>query len=264
MINYLAISLFDIIYPVVMILLFAIWAFYLVKAVKAHRPWHWIAFMTFAPIVSIPFYIMNFHILGRGSDEGYIDKNIGSRSRISELKKVVDENGLLVDVQQLAVEYFETQNYKEALRYFQQALEMDPEDLKCQYFSGVAFLALSEGERALPHLEYVLEEDARYAQGEARLYYAKSLLNAGENERAQTEFARAASHFNLPEASVRSAHYLVEEGKFEEAQETLVEMLQSVGELHSAQRTLHKRWIKIAAEDLAKIQRQLKEKKTSS
>lgn len=231
-----------------------VWVASLIDALRSHRPWPWVIFLAFVPVISTPIYLFNYYVLGKNR-EGFIDKTLSNSARINALKAEVEANDLIGDIRELAFAYYDAQSYRESLKYLQRALDFDGEDTRAQYIAAQCFLALKMPTQSLPHFEYVLEVEPRYLQGAARLGYAKALYLSGETERYQLEIARAASHFNLPEASVMYARNLISEGKREEAYQVLIESLKTVGELSAEQKLDHKIWIKTAAEDLAKLKK---------
>lgn len=240
-------------YPLIVLLLSSFWLWMLVDALKKHRPWAWVIVLAFVPILSAPIYYVNFYFLGT-EREGILDSNIKFAGRIRAYKAKLEQDGLVGDKRNLADAYFESQNYREALNLLKDVLQHDGEDLRSQFQAGVSLLAIGQAKEALPHLDYVLDQEPRFYQGDARLIYANALFESGEVERARQEYERTASHFNIPEAVVRTARFLIEEGKFEEAYKMLLLMLQTVQLTERQQRT-QKVWIKKAAEEIQKLKK---------
>lgn len=243
-----------IVYPLMILILSALWVWALVDSLRKHRPWPWVIVLAFIPILSMPIYYLNYYVIGR-ENEGVLDSSLQLSGRIRNLKAKVAEDGLVGDKRDLADAYFESQNYREALFLLRDVLQFDGTDLRSQFQAGVSLLATGQPEQALAHLEYVLDEEPRFYQGDARLVYANALLELGDTERARQEYERTTSHFNIPEATVRAARFMIEEGKKEEAYKLLLNMLQTV-QLTERQKRTQKVWIKKAADELQKLKKQ--------
>jgi len=125
-------------------------------------------------------------------------------------------------------------------------LDEDPEDLRSQYQAGVSLASLGHLDKAIPHLEYVVEEDPRYGAGDARLSLANALIAKGDAERAFDQLDLVVKNHNLPEASVRYARMLKEQGYPEEARKCLEEMLEKTAELSPDHLRSDRRWIEEA------------------
>ena len=242
-------------YSILLIVFSIFWLRMLVDALKQHRPWGWIGFLAFVPVISGPLYFLNFYIFGK-EGKGALDSSLEYSGRIRSLKQKIAENDLLADKRELADAYFESQNYNEALTLLQECLRGDGEDIRSQFQAGVSFLATGRPQLALPHLEYVLDVDPRFYYGEARLAYANALLESGDKERARDQFAWAATHFNIPEATVRMCQFLIQEGQKKEAYVLLVSMLQNVQLQSERLKRSQRAWIRKAADEIAQLKKQ--------
>ncbi|MGF1572567.1 MAG: tetratricopeptide repeat protein [Sumerlaeia bacterium] len=246
-------SLWYIIYPIVALILSSVWVWALIDSLKKHRPWAWIAILAFIPILSAPVYFLNFYFIG-SDKEGALDSTLKLSGRIRSLKTKVEQDGLVGDKRELADAFFDNQNYREALILLRDVLHYDGTDLRSQYQAGVSQIAIGQPDQALAHLEYVLDEEPRFYQGDARLAYANALMALGDKEKARREFERTTSHFNIPESTVQAARFLIEDGDKEQAYKMLLTMLQTV-QLTDRQKRTQKIWIKRAADELQKLKR---------
>ncbi len=240
--------------PLVTLALLAFWIYCLVDALREDRSWIWIALLAFIPVLSAFAYFLNFKAFGAPS-RGLLDGWYGDSARLRELQKQARELDVPGVNREIADIYFRRGDYNEALATLKRVLDQDGEDLRSQYQAGVCMTVLGKPEAAIPHLEFVLDQDARYGFGDAHLAMANAFLAVGENERAFDLYTHVVENFNVPEAVVRYARMLMERGERDRAQLALRTMLGKVGSLLPEDLARHRPWIRKAAEDLRALEK---------
>lgn len=124
----------------------------------------------------------------------YLYKAFSSGSKTDELKKNYDKAILfsnnISEGEQLLIKcnkaYDVDNDKKLAGEYFDQLLQMFPEDKRLHFFQGWSFLNSRQFDSAIVGLNKVVELDAAYAAPRNLLGYA--YMNKGDNEQAEKEF----------------------------------------------------------------------------
>lgn len=241
-------DLLTLLHPLILLALFGVWAWCLVDALRAHRPWPWIIVLLFVPVLPVPFYLLNFKL--SGSEDGRLDSFLRARNEMRRLEREVAEKGTVSSHLEMADAQLRAGNAVHALKSLGLVLESDPEDLQAHFLAGTAFLSMGNPERALDHLGYVMEHDQDYRRGEARLAHADALALTGRTSECLEEIRTIAGKFLLPEAIVRHARELRRCGDVDSARSTLKDMLARVREMSAEDVRRHKAWIRQGAEDL--------------
>lgn len=239
--------------PIVLLVLFGIWAWCIADALREHRPWIWVIVLALVPILPVPFYLLNFKLFGARAD-GRLDGYLKEERELRDLRRDAEERDLPIAHRQLAEALLRRGQPEEALRSLGRVLDLDAEDVSAQYLAGVALLAVGQPAKALEHLEYVVEQDPGYRRGDGRLSLAYALQGVGENTRARQEIAAAAESYLLPEAIVRHARFLRDEGQHDRARTILAELLARAEEIDPLEIRRHRPWLRQATEELAALQ----------
>lgn len=213
--------------PLFLMLLAGLWVACIVDALREHRPWLWVLLLVFVPPV-FPIYWLNFRVWGRGS-VGLIDGHLADSRRLAELMAELKERDVAGVRREIADIHFRHGRFREAIEHLKPVLEFTPEDLRSQYQAGVAMMGIGRPELAESHLEFVVEQDARFLRGEARLALARALQAQGKNERAFDQFAHLLDDYAVPEAAVRLARMMVVQGYADRARVTLESLFERVG-----------------------------------
>ena len=232
-------------HPILLLVLFSAWVWCLVDALRNHRPWGWVLFVAAVPVASVPFYVMNYRVFGT-PDRGALDQELHWAKRLRELEEQARETDVAGVHREIADIHFQRGQHRRAVESLKRVLDMDPEDLRSQYQAGVSMASLGHLDPAIAHLEFVVEEDPRYGAGDARLSLANALIAKGQPEKAFHHLALAVRNHNLPEAAIRYARMLRDQGYRDEARACLEEMLEKSAELPQESFRANKRWIKEA------------------
>lgn len=239
----------DLAQPLILMVILAVWVYCIVDALRNHRPWAWVIALVALPVLSAPFYLLNFKLFG-SAEGGRLDVMLGDSRRLRELKEEARVRDVAGVHREIADIYFRRGNYDMALEALKRVLDLDPEDLRSQYQAGASMVATGRAAEAIPHLEYVVEEEPRYGYGEARLVLANAYMALRDQDRAFEEYSRLVESHNLPEAVVKHARLLRARGDEETARRELKEMLNSVTALPKDRLEAYRPWIRQAADDL--------------
>lgn len=213
--------------PLFLMLLAGLWVACIVDALRQHRPWLWVVLLVFVPPV-FPIYWLNFRVWNRGH-QGLIDAHLADARRLRELTAELRERDVAGVRRDIADIHFRHGRFREAIEHLKPVLEFTPEDLRSQYQAGVAMIGIGRPELAESHLEFVVEQDARFQRGEARLALARALQAQGKNERAFDQLAHLLEEYAVPEAAVRLARLMVSQGYADRARATLEKLFERVG-----------------------------------
>ncbi len=245
-------TLFAVIRPILVMILAAWWVACIVDALRQHRSWLWVLGLVFVPIVSAPVYFLNFKL--GGSNKGHIDAKMNLLKRLRDLQAELAVRDVPALRRDIAGVYYELGRWREALESLRPVLDDDPEDLAAQFQAGMCWVRLGQAEAAANHLEYVVDEEPKYARGEARVALGNVWKEMGRDEDAVEQFARAAQEYSIPEAVVRHARFLRERGERDAARRALLQMLKGAGDLDPDLKRKSRKWIRAAAEDLKSLE----------
>jgi hypothetical protein len=229
-------------HPLLLLALFSAWVWCLVDALKGHRPWGWVIFVAVFPVVSVPFYFLNYKVFGSGKS-GLVDEEIRWARRLRELEEQARETDVVGVHREIADLHFQRGHHRRALESLKRVLDQDPEDLRSQFQAGASMISLGHLDAGITHLQYVVEEDPRYAAGEAKLWLANAYIAKGESAQAFSLLAELTRDHNLPQAAIRYARMLEEQGYTGEARARLQEMLEKSEDLTGEQKRKNQRWI---------------------
>lgn len=241
--------LYQIFQPLILIVVLGLWVYCLVDALRHQRSWFWVLFVLLTVPWGVPVYFWNFK-LGSREPEGRLDKAVGTSLRLKELERKAETLDVPSVHLEIAEIHVENGDYQKALKALKRVLDLHPEDLRAQYLAGGCFVALQRPGEATAHLEYVLEEDPRYAYGEARQALANAYLQLKDEERAFREFGTVVEQWHLPESVVRHAMMLRQRGEEDKAREELQELLSRKDGLHPDIRKKYQAWFRQAEADL--------------
>jgi cytochrome c-type biogenesis protein CcmH/NrfG len=80
---------------------------------------------------------------------------------LAQLRSSPNDPALL---SQIGNVYYDTQNYREAIRYYEQSLKADPKNADVRTDLGTSYFYLKDSDRALQEFHTVLQADPKHAQ----------------------------------------------------------------------------------------------------
>lgn len=141
------------------------------------------------------------------------------RRRISELEGIILVNPAIGNREELADLYLEDQRYAQALRLYDQVIQVQPDEIDPYYRRGLAELALSDAKAALDDLERVISKDPNYDFHRAMGLLGQAHSLAGEPARADQSFQAAIAMSTLSETYFNYASFLASQQRAAEARE---------------------------------------------
>ena len=248
-------QLLFILQPLFLIVLLGTWIYCLVDALRFHRSWFWVLFVLCLGPFAAVVYLPNFK-LQRHRRSGLLDDMMADSLRLKELQAQAAEAGIPALHLEIAEIYTKRHRWQEALEALKEVLAQDEENSRAHHLAGVCFQALGQPEGALAHLEYVLEEDPRFARGRTRLAYANALFDLDRTEEAAAEYERVLAEQSIPEAAFQRARLLAGAGEKSAAMETLEDALDHAKEFPAERKAEECQWIQAAREYLNSLRKE--------
>jgi cytochrome c-type biogenesis protein CcmH/NrfG len=79
----------------------------------------------------------------------------------ARLQTTPDDPALLAQIGNI---YYDTQNYKEAIQYYDRSLKLDPKNADVRTDLGTSYYYLGDADRAIQEFQIALQKDAKHAQ----------------------------------------------------------------------------------------------------
>lgn len=247
----------EIAYPLSGLLLMGLWVYCIVDALRGHRPWVWVVLVTFVPVLSAPVYLVNFKLMGGGSNAGggILDAAIEENRRLRQLQARAREADIPSTHREIARIFLSRGQFEDALAHLKRALDAEPEDIPAQYLAGLAFQGLDRHGEALAHLRFVEEEEPRHDEGGVGAAIGRSLELSGDLDAAESAFESAMVRDAHPEAIVRWARLVAARGDRDRAREALATLIDRAEGMAPDRARRYAVWLKEARSEYARFQR---------
>ncbi|MDX2177790.1 MAG: CDC27 family protein [Candidatus Sumerlaeia bacterium] len=196
-------------------LLIAAWIFAALDCARRQRSYAWLAATALAPLLLyLPAlaYIANFVLLPLAGRRPVDDALAGAKRR-GELAARAAERGLPADLEALAQHLADEQEWTAALEALKRLLDQDGENQKAHHLAALCLVRLGKPQAALPHLEYLVEENESFQGGSALVLLGEALGAAGHHARAEEPLRRAFERHRRVDAAVLLAELLVFQGR---------------------------------------------------
>lgn len=224
-----------------------IWVRTLVDVLRYEQDYFWLFLTLLLPPVGVPLYWINFRILGderRGLT--YMRRRRLALARAQELEKLILEGDMPARREELAGIYFDQKLWDEALRHLGPLLDMDEENLRAQYMTGVCLIQKEKNEAAIPHLQYVVEQQPGFQVWGAYLALAEAQEKAGRLEESLASYEDIERHISFPEATYKHACLLDKMGQSARGRQLLQELIRDYKEDHGFAQRRDRPWIEAA------------------
>jgi hypothetical protein len=231
-----------------------LWLFCLVDTLRRQREYIWIYLLVFTGPVGMILYLVNFYVL-EWAGWRRLDVALKDRHRMKQLERELVASEIPGHRLELAQIYFRQGRHVDCVRTLKPALDEDPENPRSQYTAGAALLELGRSNEAIPHLEYVVEEEPYFDFGEGPMALARAYEKAGREEEALRTFRKVLNKYRRADAVVRKADLLVRRGEVEEARGDLEQLLRESAAAPGFNRRAERQWIQRARALLAGISR---------
>jgi len=229
-----------------------LWVFCIVDTLRRQREYVWILLLIFLPPLGVIAYLLNFYVFEWAGWRRF-DVMWKDRSRMRQLERELEANEIPGHRQELAQIYFRQKRYLDSIRMLKQSLDDDPEDLRSQFTAGAALTELGRPDEAIPHLEYVVEEEPYYDFGEGPMALAVAYEKAGQPDEAIATYRRVLQKYRRADAVVRKAQLLIARGETEEPRRELDQLLREASAAPTFSRRAERRWLSRARTLLARL-----------
>jgi hypothetical protein len=190
----------------------------IVHVLKTGRPYYWI-FIIFIPDVG-PLVYFIVELLpelmssqqGRNAEQG-IKKTLDPTGDLRQKQKERKMSSSVDATRHLAAELFESEQYEEAIKHYENALTgiySDDPDL----LLGLATTQFSckQYDEARQTLDQLIEMNPDYRSSEGHLIYARSMEACGDVDKAHEEYTAVVAYYAGAEARLRFGTFLEAQG----------------------------------------------------
>jgi hypothetical protein len=190
----------------------------LIHAIR-RRPdayWYWIIFIggfLGALVYIVMEMIPDTRLLGD------VFKGFNRRSRIQQLETILIDNPSSGNYEELGDLLLEQKKYARARDCYDQAIAARASSPDAFYRRGICSLELGDAARAIPDIESVVKQEARYDHDRAAGLLAHAYALQGEVAQADALFAQTAELSNSPELHYNYARFLKSQGRARQARE---------------------------------------------
>jgi hypothetical protein len=146
-------------------------------------------------------------------------RGFGRRSRIQQLRLIIENNPAAGNYEELADLLFEQKNFSGARECYDKAIASRDDSIDAFYRRGLCSLALKDISRAVEDLARVCRQEPRYDHDRAAASLAQAYALAGHADSAETWFKQATQFSNQPEIHHNYACFLRQQGRATEARE---------------------------------------------
>jgi hypothetical protein len=142
------------------------------------------------------------------------------RRRVKELEAIVEENGAVGNLEELADLSFDEGQFARARELYDKLLERSrPTSVDPFYRRGLSALALGDAPAAVADLEKVVASEPKYDFYRATGMLASAYALAGQPQQAEAQFQKATGISTLSETYLNYATFLADERRPDEARQ---------------------------------------------
>jgi len=146
-------------------------------------------------------------------------QGLGRKSRIKALEAQILDNPSAGNLEEAADLYFDNKDYGKAREALNRAIAARSDSPHAFYLRAKSALALGDYAGAIPDLEHVVAEDAKFDYYRATGLLADAYARTGDLEKAGHYFEHPVAYSTTPETIYNYASYLNKAGKKDEARE---------------------------------------------
>jgi hypothetical protein len=242
--------------PIISLTLLSSWVWAICRVLRFEQDYLWLWLMILLPPIGFPLYLINFFLLGdEKSGATAIKRNWKSNRRLRQLKESLAEASIPANWEELAGIYIGKENWEEALKALKHSLDADAENIKIQYMAAQCLIQLGKFEAALPHLEYIYDENPSALSWQPALELALTLGFLNQPQRAEKVFRHVLSRSRTPAVVFRFARYLTQSNQEAEATELLENILHDYDNDGDLLRTGDQKWLEKSRQLLKEIRK---------
>jgi hypothetical protein len=175
------------------------------------------------------------------------------RRRIAELEAITRQNPSAGNYEELGDRLMEEGNLEGARRAFDGAIATRTPSLDAYYRRGLCALRAGDAAAAIPDLKRVVDTEPDYDFHRAAGLLAQAHAKAGDTQKAEALFLRAAATSTLAETYLNYAEMLASAGRKAEAREWAQKVLDKELTMPHYLRRRERRWFRSAGEMLKRL-----------
>ncbi len=169
------------------------------------------------------------------------------RSRISELRSMVEDNPAPANLEELGALYLDDGKYDKAKHCFDRAIAARADSIDTFYRRGLAEMELKQFDAAIADLEGVVMKDFKYDFHRAAGLLAHAYAEAGHSEKAELMFQRVTQIATSSEIQYYYAEFLASRGRKAEAAEWTAKILAKKRTMPGFQKRRERPWFRKAS-----------------
>lgn len=224
--------------------LFAIWM--LVDAIRREE-WMWAVFIFIFPILNAPlYYFLVYRAAGGPRQRGFELPGARTRQRIKELEDRIHHLDHAHDHTELGNIYLEQGKLAQAEASYRTALERDPNDPDTLAHYGECLLRLARPHDALPLLERVCAGDPEHDFGQTLMTLAETYAALDRPDDAIKAWRSVLERHTYARARVQLAELLLKRGELDAANPLIEEVIEDDSHAPAFQRKRERPWVQKA------------------
>jgi hypothetical protein len=223
--------------------LFALWM--LVDAVRRGE-WLWALFIVIFPFLNAILYFFLVYRQAAGPMRGFELPGAQDRRRIKELQDQIHHLDKAHHHAQLGDIYFHQGKLDQAGACYRAALEREPDDPDTQAHYGQCLLRQRRTHEALPLLEKVCAQNPDHDYGYSLMALAEAYTALGRTADAMAAWQRVLAQHTYARARVQFAELLLAQNQRDTARATLQEVVNDDAHAPAFQRRRERIWVQRA------------------
>jgi hypothetical protein len=169
------------------------------------------------------------------------------RSRINQLRVLVEVNPAPANLEELGALYLEDHKYEKAKACFDRAIASRADSIDTFYRRGLAEMGLGQFDAAVADLELVVEKDPKYDFYRAAGMLAHAYAKTGQNDKADAAFQWVTAIATLSEIQYYYAEFLASQGRKAEVDLWVNRILSKRRAMPAFQKRRDRPWFRKAA-----------------
>ena len=169
------------------------------------------------------------------------------RSRINQLRAVVEDNPAPANLEELGALYLEDGRYEKAKACFDRAIAARADSIDTFYRRGLAEMELKQFDLAIADLERVVQKDPKYDFHRAAGMLAHAYAETHQVEKADAAFQRVTQIATSSEIQYYYAEFLASQGRKGEAADWTQRILSKMRTMPTFQKRRERPWFRKAA-----------------
>jgi tetratricopeptide (TPR) repeat protein len=169
------------------------------------------------------------------------------RSRINQLRALVEDNPAPANLEELGALYLEDAKYDKAKGCFDRAIAARADSIDTFYRRGLAEMELKQYDQAISDFERVIQKDPKYDFYRAAGLLAHAYAETHQTERADAAFQRVTQIATSSEIQYYYAEFLASQGRKQEAAEWVERILSKKRTMPGFQKRRERPWFRKAA-----------------